>query len=1303
MEGFRLFETIQDPGAVEQAHDPWRQALLWEKQNPAVLGPLDAYLRHYPDSELESISAALHTKQQHDITEANKERGFEALNNKDLGTAQSKFEEVLRHSPNDSNAIAGLGFVRLNQKRFSEALSLFERARTLAPQRTDVRVGYENAKFWLAMQQASVLQQNNSPAAIAAYDQALAIRPQDEGALLGMAQALLEAKRFSDAEARFQQVLLRSPSNVDAKAGLGFIRLKQGQFDDAQKMLGEALRLAPQRKDIDQGYRNARYWGVMKHGAEALNSNRVAVAVTDYQQALALNPDAKDALLGLAQARQRSGNYTEAVQAYRRLTTIDSGASSGWLGLIHSQLGAHDAHGAIATLQLIPEATRQQMERRPDYLAEVALAYYSAHQATQGDQALRRALDVGGSSDTEEALNFRLQLAGVLMNQGNASRAIEVYKQATQSHPNSVAGWQGLVGAYTHVRDFSSALAIIRAMPANARAAAANDSGFLNAEAAAYSATGQCAEAEDFLRRSVTLDHTAGRVPAESTQLLLADILRREAKYDQARQGYREVIDRNAYSMEAWQGYITALHSAHADKAVVTESARMPAALRNQLAKDANFLVLLASAQRSVGNNEQVVQLLEQARSRYQEQRQITPADLDLQLAWAMAATSQHDPDLLALLTRARTRTDLTTRQHEAFNEIWSIWSVRRAQQALDDHKSEQGIAILLDAERMLPGNRRIQSALGATYVRQHEYHKALAVYESWRMAGANAGDYRAAAGAALAVHNDSLADLYLEEGIQQWPRDPELLRMVAKQEVVHGKYDDAKRDLKLALTATRESTNSNPQSGSKNESAAQQNLPQVTMMRDSDPATSVPPLNPTNQSPATGCRTTPSGDAAGEARLGPISYARRGRARLVDTAYVYSDDPQQAQQTQQAQQPQQPQDHKTDSADAQQSQDGKADATKEQGIQDEIDVVQNRNTPFTGLGNAVTGRTGDPGFSRLITEDGAVSDSITFANRVRMTVEGHGVYLQGGRPDGGSTLQFGTLKQGAPFGEQKAFGFGGDLQLSTNTFGLDFGTSPQGFLTHNLTGGLRFRPLNGPLTFLFVRDSVKDSLLSYAGARDPLTGQAWGGVVSNTGTLQLSHDLRGTGQYVSMTYGFIQGVNVPDNWKVAGSAGVYWRVAKGLSVGLSGAGMHYDRNLSFFSLGQGGYFSPQQYYLAAIPVSWFSRHRRFEYEIRASLGVQYLSIDSSPVFPTQAQPSPLFYAGQVHTGPNYDFAVRVGYRIAPHWYLDTFATGNNAQNFATQTVGFTLRFLMHPLPTNTDLHVNSIPDWRGKQPFGIQ
>jgi hypothetical protein len=62
-----------------------------------------------------------------------------------------------------------------------------------------------------------------------------------------------------------------------------------------------------------------------------------------------------------------------------------------------------------------------------------------------------------------------------------------------------------------------------------------------------------------------------------------------------------------------------------------------------------------------------------------------------------------------------------------------------------------------------------------------------------------------------------------------------------------------------------------------------------------------------------------------------------------------------------------------------------------------------------------------------------------------------------------------------------------------------------------------------------------------------------------------------------------------------------------------------------------------------------------------------------------------------------------MGYRLAPRMYLGTFATANNSRNYYTQSVGFSLRFMFDRIPTNTDLRVNSIPDWTGQQPFSIR
>lgn len=120
---------------------------------------------------------------------------------------------------------------------------------------------------------------------------------------------------------------------------------------------------------------------------------------------------------------------------------------------------------------------------------------------------------------------------------------------------------------------------------------------------------------------------------------------------------------------------------------------------------------------------------------------------------------------------------------------------------------------------------------------------------------------------------------------------------------------------------------------------------------------------------------------------------------------------------------------------------------------------------------------------------------------------------------------------------------------------------------SYTLIGGLRFRPADGPFTFIASRDSVKDSLLSYAGARDPPTGTVWGGVVSNTGTMQLRWDPSPTsqdthiGSYISGGGSILQGRNVPNNWQAFGNVGLYGEVLKGFNLGVDFSGMHYDQN----------------------------------------------------------------------------------------------------------------------------------------------
>src|SRR5262249_55570895 len=158
-----------------------------------------------------------------------------------------------------------------------------------------------------------------------------------------------------------------------------------------------------------------------------------------------------------------------------QLTASNPGEVRGWLGLMNAQIDAKDPAAALATAQRIPAPLKQQIDQRSDYLSVLALASYSMNQAGEGDQFLHRALAAAGSSDTEAALNVRLQVANVLMDQGNAERAAEIYKQAAGLYPNNTIAWQGLIGAYTRLRNFDAAMAALRSIPQSSYAAASKN------------------------------------------------------------------------------------------------------------------------------------------------------------------------------------------------------------------------------------------------------------------------------------------------------------------------------------------------------------------------------------------------------------------------------------------------------------------------------------------------------------------------------------------------------------------------------------------------------------------------------------------------------------------------------------------------------------------------------------------------------------------------------------------------------------------------------------------------------------
>ena len=138
-EGRKLLEAHPaDPQAVEAL----RQSLLWDAQNPASAGDIRAYLQRHPDVQLSEAlkgmprtgggsgrAAPILTPEQKAAAAVNATRSaadtvaYKALNAKQLGDAEQKFKAILADTPDDANALAGMGYIRMQQANFGGAIS----------------------------------------------------------------------------------------------------------------------------------------------------------------------------------------------------------------------------------------------------------------------------------------------------------------------------------------------------------------------------------------------------------------------------------------------------------------------------------------------------------------------------------------------------------------------------------------------------------------------------------------------------------------------------------------------------------------------------------------------------------------------------------------------------------------------------------------------------------------------------------------------------------------------------------------------------------------------------------------------------------------------------------------------------------------------------------------------------------------------------------------------------------------------------------------------------------------------------
>lgn len=289
----------------------------------------------------------------------------------------------------------------------------------------------------------------------------------------------------------------------------------------------------------------------------------------------------------------------------------------------------------------------------------------------------------------------------------------------------------------------------------------------------------------------------------------------------------------------------------------------------------------------------------------------------------------------------------------------------------------------------------------------------------------------------------------------------------------------------------------------------------------------------------------------------------------------------------------------------------------------------------------------------------------------------------------------------------QRADGLGWQLNLSRPDLSAQLGHTPHGFVASTWLGRLNSSGRWGQWghDWELSRQPLTGSLLSYAGTRDPYSGQSWGGVTANGLALNLSHDQGGVlGVWAQLGWHKLLGKNVMDNTRATVMGGVYWRLVdtpwRQVRLGLNTLNWRFAENLSGLTFGHGGYYSPQRYHSLSLPLTWAERGPRWSWWLRGAVSLSRSQENAMPYYPTrpdwqaaaQAQPgSKPFYQGGSGRGQGYSLAAAAEYQLDAHWVLGGRLEAEKSDFYQPRRALLYLRYTPQGRPTVLPLPVEGV------------
>jgi len=294
-------------------------------------------------------------------------------------------------------------------------------------------------EFYRLFDVAKELEDGGSPAAIPAFEKALALSPEDVRGNTHLANALVRKGSLEEAIGHYQWALKTNPRYLEARTNLGAALAQQGKLEEAIPEYRKALEVDPKYPDAHADL-----------GIALFRQGRVDEAITHLERAVEINPDFAEAHTNLGVALIQKGRPEEAIAHFEKALQADPQNAEAHTDLGVALLRKGRLEEAIPHLEKALAGNPNSAELNANLGAALA-------ERGRLDEAIPRFQEA--VKLVPDSAEFQANLADALSEKGRLDEAIPHLEKAVTLTPDSAERHTSLGAALVQTRRFDAAIA----------------------------------------------------------------------------------------------------------------------------------------------------------------------------------------------------------------------------------------------------------------------------------------------------------------------------------------------------------------------------------------------------------------------------------------------------------------------------------------------------------------------------------------------------------------------------------------------------------------------------------------------------------------------------------------------------------------------------------------------------------------------------------------------------------------------------------------------------------------------------